>query len=260
MNNNPTDLTRFQLDLLRVIERDGPIYGLGIKSQLEALYDEEINHGRLYPNLDDLVKWGFVEKTPRDRRSNNYEVTARGESLLDQRRGWLVHDDRAETQPPAIADGGQEVEKFEIDLPDPDVAPLSRNDTITHIEHGPMRVDQIRCGGSTKTLSLVSELGPEAFQLSADELREKWGEEFALDPAEIREPRVGLEGITVQGVDAEVAVTVSGEDEDAVETVAMYLHDRAVRALRAVAEDDHPDSVDGCGIDVPWQSEGDDDV
>jgi DNA-binding PadR family transcriptional regulator len=49
--------------------------GLAIKSELEKYRDEEINHGRLYPNLDQLVEKGFVEKSAKDRRTNLYTLT-----------------------------------------------------------------------------------------------------------------------------------------------------------------------------------------
>jgi DNA-binding PadR family transcriptional regulator len=103
----PTDLTRFKLDLLRVIERDGAIYGLGIKDAIEEDYGREINHGRMYPNLDDLVNYGLVEKGQRDRRTNEYRLTTRGQAVLEARRNWLVADETSDTQPTTIADGGQ---------------------------------------------------------------------------------------------------------------------------------------------------------
>jgi DNA-binding PadR family transcriptional regulator len=103
----PTDLTRFQLDLLRIIERDGPVYGLGIKDAVEEHYEREINHGRLYPNLDDLVDYGLVDKGQRDRRTNEYELTIRGQLLLKQRREWVATDESTDSQRATIADGGQ---------------------------------------------------------------------------------------------------------------------------------------------------------
>jgi len=57
-------------------------YGLAIKRQLETVSDEEINHGRLYPNLDTLVADGLVEKTPLDQRTNEYALTDLGEQFL----------------------------------------------------------------------------------------------------------------------------------------------------------------------------------
>lgn len=50
-------------------------HGLAIKHDLEVVRDEEVNHGRLYPNLDDLVRNGFVSKGEQDKRTNGYGAT-----------------------------------------------------------------------------------------------------------------------------------------------------------------------------------------
>jgi DNA-binding PadR family transcriptional regulator len=81
-------LTGFQRDLLYVIAgRDEP-KGLAIKDELENYYEKEINHGRLYPNLDTLVDKGLIEKGELDRRTNYYTLTRRGERELEARRDW----------------------------------------------------------------------------------------------------------------------------------------------------------------------------
>ncbi|QHS17960.1 helix-turn-helix transcriptional regulator [haloarchaeon 3A1-DGR] len=89
-----TDLTRFQLDLLATIAHlettDNSVYGLGIKRRLERTYDEQINHGRLYPNLDTLVDEGLVAKRELDKRTNGYELTDAGRHLLRERAQWLL--------------------------------------------------------------------------------------------------------------------------------------------------------------------------
>jgi DNA-binding PadR family transcriptional regulator len=81
------DLTGFQRDVLVAIgqvdqETDEPPYGLAVKERLEADYAEQINHGRLYPNLDELIEEGLVEKGQLDRRTNSYELTDEGRSVL----------------------------------------------------------------------------------------------------------------------------------------------------------------------------------
>jgi len=82
------DLTGFQRDLLYVIAgRDDP-HGLAIKEELESYYESDVNHGRLYPNLDTLVEKGLVEKGQRDRRTNFYSLTSRGERELSARQDW----------------------------------------------------------------------------------------------------------------------------------------------------------------------------
>jgi DNA-binding PadR family transcriptional regulator len=86
---HPSALTAFQLAALRVVEREGPVYGLAIKRALETYYSGDINHGRLYPNLDALVDAGLVTKRARDNRTNEYEATPAGTALLAERREWL---------------------------------------------------------------------------------------------------------------------------------------------------------------------------
>lgn len=88
-----TDLTAFQVDVLAVAARlesaIDEVYGLAIKRGLEDIHGEEINHGRLYPNLDELTDAGLVEKGEIDARTNSYRVTERGFRLLQQRRDHL---------------------------------------------------------------------------------------------------------------------------------------------------------------------------
>lgn len=83
------DLTAFQRDLLYVIAGlDEDSKGLAIKAKLEEYYEEEINHGRLYPSLDTLVDKGFVEKGTIDKRTNSYTLSPRGKREIKSRREW----------------------------------------------------------------------------------------------------------------------------------------------------------------------------
>ena len=82
------ELNSFQRDLLYCIAGLGGSYGLGIKRAVEDYGDTEINHGRLYPNLDTLVEEGYVEKGSIDDRTNSYELTSEGRALLADRREW----------------------------------------------------------------------------------------------------------------------------------------------------------------------------
>ncbi|WP_129113687.1 PadR family transcriptional regulator [Halegenticoccus tardaugens] len=81
-------LSGFQRDLLVVVSgRDQPS-GQQIKTELERARDEEINHGRLYPNLDTLVQRGYVEKGEIDRRTNYYELADEGQDAPHEHREW----------------------------------------------------------------------------------------------------------------------------------------------------------------------------
>lgn len=85
------DLTGFQRDVLYVIagmDDESPPYGLAIKDELDQHYTNEINHGRLYPTLNQLAEMGFVEKGSIDKRTNSYGLTERGHQELEARREW----------------------------------------------------------------------------------------------------------------------------------------------------------------------------
>jgi DNA-binding PadR family transcriptional regulator len=84
------NLTAFQRDILWTLfhEEDREAYGLRIKRQLETLYGTAVNHGRLYPNLDDLVEADLIAKSDLDKRTNNYALTDAATSLLADRQAW----------------------------------------------------------------------------------------------------------------------------------------------------------------------------
>lgn len=83
------DLTAFQQNIL-VILAEEPMYGLAIKRHLEDYYETEVNHGRLYPNLDDLVDIGLIEKSELDKRTNQYELTSLGKDAVVDRFNWML--------------------------------------------------------------------------------------------------------------------------------------------------------------------------
>ncbi|ELZ01721.1 PadR family transcriptional regulator [Natrialba asiatica] len=94
------ELTAFQNNILIILAKE-PMYGLAIKRELEDYYGTEVNHGRLYPNLDELVDLGLVEKSELDKRTNQYSLTDDGyEAVLDG-INWTLSkvvtgDDRAD--------------------------------------------------------------------------------------------------------------------------------------------------------------------
>lgn len=82
------DLTGFQRDLLYVIAGADKPSGQEVKEEVEEYYSSEINHGRLYPNLDTLVKNELVEKGELDRRTNYYAISDEGIEMIKKRREW----------------------------------------------------------------------------------------------------------------------------------------------------------------------------
>jgi len=83
------ELTAFQQNILAILAEE-PMYGLAVKRELESYYDADVNHGRLYPNLDDLVEMGLVEKSELDKRTNQYELTAAGHDAVLGQLEWVL--------------------------------------------------------------------------------------------------------------------------------------------------------------------------
>ena len=102
------DLTAFQQNVLTVLAEE-PQYGLAVKRNLENYYGSEVNHGRLYPNLDELVERDLVAKSKRDKRTNEYKLTDVGYELLLSQLNWefdkiAVNDKRVDDLKQVLAD------------------------------------------------------------------------------------------------------------------------------------------------------------
>ena len=104
------ELTAFQQTILTVLAEEAR-YGLAIKRELETYYDSDVNHGRLYPNLDDLVEDGLVEKSERDKRTNEYALTDAGYEALLADLSWTISklntDQKRQTDLEAVLDSVQ---------------------------------------------------------------------------------------------------------------------------------------------------------
>jgi DNA-binding PadR family transcriptional regulator len=83
------DLTKFQLRILAILAEEAR-YGLAVKRALEEYYQEDVNHGRLYPNLDDLEERGYVERSQLDKRTNEYAITDAGRDVLQRELEWYA--------------------------------------------------------------------------------------------------------------------------------------------------------------------------
>lgn len=79
-----SNLSAFKRDaIIAVLRRGGHSdsdkekrpHGLAIKRELDLIRGEDVHHGRLYPNLDDLVDANLLRKGERDERTNTYHVT-----------------------------------------------------------------------------------------------------------------------------------------------------------------------------------------
>lgn len=92
-------LPAIQRDLLLVLARNGPQYGLALKDALEARRQCDINSGRLYSNLDKLADAGFIEKGKYTDRRNRYEIRTQGKRALDSYRQWMTDGETATPRP-----------------------------------------------------------------------------------------------------------------------------------------------------------------
>lgn len=105
-----SELTAFQQRILAILSEEKR-YGLAVKRELEEYYGEEINHGRLYPNLDDLVEMGLVEKSALDKRTNEYALTETGHDAIVTQLSWVfswfVTSDERAAEVEALVDNVQ---------------------------------------------------------------------------------------------------------------------------------------------------------
>lgn len=82
------ELTSFQRDILHVIAGLESPHGLAVKEELQDYYGKEINHGRLYPAMDQLDEADLINKSKKDNRTNCYAITDLGKEVLTMRHQW----------------------------------------------------------------------------------------------------------------------------------------------------------------------------
>ena len=86
------ELTAFQRDIIYTVGRLDAPHGLAIKDELEEYYGSEVNHGRLYPNLDQLAEQNLLAKGKKDDRTNEYQLTEQSYDTIRKRREWEDFD------------------------------------------------------------------------------------------------------------------------------------------------------------------------
>lgn len=143
--------------------------------------------------------------------------------------------------------------EFQIELPEEGA--LTKGDVVVHADYGPMLVDELRVGPNYKRVTLASELGPEALQLTGEELRDAWGETLAGDPAVLHngETRYTHDTITIEGVNIDVSLTVEGKPEPAAEAVDAHIVDAAARGLEAIRDGKPPSECEGA-YEIDWDT------
>lgn len=142
--------------------------------------------------------------------------------------------------------------RFAIDVTDE--ITLSRDDTIAHVEHGPMHVEQITISATgTKRARLGAELREDrmSIELTDEEIRDRWGEVLALDPFALDDGRARYSKSFASSDDEiEVTVKVSGPEADA-QPVMAHLDDQANRVLEAIETEQPPEECQG-RYNIDW--------
>ena len=102
------ELTGFQRDLLKTLaglERHSEsVSGQDLCRQLEADGLTNVNHGRLYQNLDMLVEDGWVSKGKKDQRTNAYATTTAARESRRELQSWMAIFEREQIVTDAIQD------------------------------------------------------------------------------------------------------------------------------------------------------------
>lgn len=78
-----TDLTRFRIDILSFLHKRSRT-GADLQRELEEYYGEDLNHRRVYDNLDALEEMGLVEKLEHEisDKTHLYEITDDGKIVV----------------------------------------------------------------------------------------------------------------------------------------------------------------------------------
>ena len=88
MSKSIYELSGFQRDLLFVIAGLERPSGREIGTAIENTQNRNVFHGRLYSNLDTLVRAEFVDKQQHDGRTNLYVLTSKGKCELEALQQW----------------------------------------------------------------------------------------------------------------------------------------------------------------------------
>ena len=87
------ELTAFQYTLLQAADDLVEPSGQDIRRHVNSspFHGSDMNHGRLYPNLDTVVDAGLVEKGEQNDRTNLYTITDDGKDALETRAAYLAN-------------------------------------------------------------------------------------------------------------------------------------------------------------------------
>lgn len=156
-------------------------------------------------------------------------------------------------EPRVMTDGGVNKDRFQIEVNDE--VTLARDDLVAHIDHGPMHVEQISVGPSTKYARIKSDTREDgmSIELSGDQIRDQWGKTIASDPFELRDDSARYENsFTSKDDKISIDIEVSGPEDEA-EPVMAHLHDQTVRVLQAFENGEPPKECHGA-FTIDWGS------
>ena len=117
------DLNSSKRDLIvEIYQLDQPS-GQDIRHRMKAEHNEDVDHGRLYPNLNDLVDYGLLDKGEQDLRTNYYEVTNDGQRLVEDTARYFESIGATSR---VAADGGREQTAVDVKVLEGRVETLSK--------------------------------------------------------------------------------------------------------------------------------------
>jgi DNA-binding PadR family transcriptional regulator len=117
------DLNAFQRDLVvEIYQMDQPS-GQAISGRLEAEHGVDVTHTRLYSNLNDLVDLGLLDKGEQDQRTNYYQITNDGQTLVEDTARYFGSIGATS---PVAADGGREQTAVDVEELEARVEALSK--------------------------------------------------------------------------------------------------------------------------------------
>lgn len=82
------ELTALQRDILFVLAGLGRPAGVDIERELNEYYSSGVGNSRLYQSLNQLVDKGFVDKGAKNARTNEYQLSEKGEQWLNDHFSW----------------------------------------------------------------------------------------------------------------------------------------------------------------------------
>lgn len=82
------ELTGFQRDVLYVIAGLDEPSGSQIKDHLEEYYENPVDRGQLYPNIDSIAEKGLIKKHQKEDRRNVHALTVKGHREIKARQEW----------------------------------------------------------------------------------------------------------------------------------------------------------------------------